>query len=142
MELNAKQLLFIDEYLIDHNGAQAAVRAGYSATCARQTASRLLTNHDIRVMIDRRLEDLADTFRIDRETVLDGLLRAAQIADEDRNPSAAARVWAEINKMMGFHEPERKEITLSDGGERYRNYIESMSTEELLEKVGGKMRED
>lgn len=34
---------FISEYRIDRNGAQAAIRAGYSARSARQTARDLLT---------------------------------------------------------------------------------------------------
>jgi phage terminase small subunit len=142
MDLSTKQLAFIDEYLIDRNGAQAAIRAGYSASCARQTASRLLAHADIRSAIDRRLEDLSERHRIDRETVLQGLLRAIQIADEDRNPSAVVRGWAEINKMLGYHEPVRAEVNLSLGQDRYQKHIESLSTEELLEMAGGSMRDE
>ncbi len=142
MDLNTNQLAFIDEYLVDRNGAQAAIRAGYSASCARQTAHRLLTHDDIRVVIDRRLEDLAERHRIDRETVLEGLLRAIQIADEDRNPSAIVRGWSEVNKILGFHEPVRTEVNLSIGQERYQKHIESLSTEELLEMAGGSMRDE
>ena len=35
---------FVDEYLIDLNGTQAAIRAGYSATTAQEQSSRLLSN--------------------------------------------------------------------------------------------------
>ena len=34
-DLTPKQTRFIDEYLVDRNGAQAAIRAGYSARSAR-----------------------------------------------------------------------------------------------------------
>lgn len=40
--LSAKQLRFVEEYLVDLNGAAAARRAGYSARRARQAASDLL----------------------------------------------------------------------------------------------------
>lgn len=41
--LNEKQKKFTLEYLIDNNGTQAAIRAGYGAKNARQQASDLLT---------------------------------------------------------------------------------------------------
>ena len=44
MALTQKQRLFVDEYLIDLNGTQAAIRAGYSATTAQEQSSRLLSN--------------------------------------------------------------------------------------------------
>jgi phage terminase small subunit len=47
IKLTAKQEMFCKEYLIDLNGAQAAIRAGYSKDSARIEASRLLTNDNI-----------------------------------------------------------------------------------------------
>ncbi|WP_426751697.1 terminase small subunit [Myxococcus sp. Y35] len=41
-ELTAKQRAFVREYLVDHNGKQAAIRAGYSEHSAEVTASKLL----------------------------------------------------------------------------------------------------
>lgn len=46
-ELTAKQKRFCDEYLIDLNATQAAIRAGYSAKTARSQGQRLLTNVDV-----------------------------------------------------------------------------------------------
>ena len=43
-ELTAKQAAFVREYLIDSNGTQAAIRAGYSPKTAQEQASRLLSN--------------------------------------------------------------------------------------------------
>lgn len=47
MALTPKQERFCEEYIIDLNGAQAAIRAGYSEESARQIASDCLTKHDI-----------------------------------------------------------------------------------------------
>lgn len=44
MALTDKQKRFCEEYLIDLNATQAAIRAGYSPKTAEQTASRLLRN--------------------------------------------------------------------------------------------------
>lgn len=42
--LNDRQRRFVDEYLIDLNATQAAIRAGYSSKTAESIASRLLRN--------------------------------------------------------------------------------------------------
>lgn len=58
-KLTEKQLRFIDEYLIDLNGAGAARRAGYSLETARTIANQNLTKLDIREAIEKRLAELA-----------------------------------------------------------------------------------
>lgn len=45
--LSGKELRFCHEYIVDQNGAQAAIRAGYSARSARQLASRMLAREDV-----------------------------------------------------------------------------------------------
>ncbi|MBF1023486.1 MAG: terminase small subunit, partial [Lachnospiraceae bacterium] len=47
MKLTAKRKRFVDEWLIDFNGTQAAIRAGYSEKTAAATAARLLRNVNI-----------------------------------------------------------------------------------------------
>lgn len=47
MTINEKQKRFCEEYLKDFNGAQAAIRAGYSKESAKEQASRLLTNANV-----------------------------------------------------------------------------------------------
>ncbi len=57
--LRPKQRAFVVEYLKDRNGAQAAIRAGYSERTARQQASELLTKPDIAAAVSnlsRRVE--------------------------------------------------------------------------------------
>lgn len=50
--LTPRQAAFVQEYLVDRNGAQAAIRAGYSAHTAREIASELLRKPHV----SRRLE--------------------------------------------------------------------------------------
>ena len=42
--LTPKQQRFVEEYLIDLNATQAAIRAGYSEKTAQEQSSRLLSN--------------------------------------------------------------------------------------------------
>lgn len=51
--LNPKQAAFCREYVIDQNGSQAAKRAGYAKSCSKATASRLLTNPNVKAEIQR-----------------------------------------------------------------------------------------
>lgn len=53
-----KQRAFIEEYLIDFNGTQAAIRAGYSPKTANRIASNLLSKVDIQKAIEDRLKEL------------------------------------------------------------------------------------
>jgi phage terminase small subunit len=69
-ELTDKQRLFCDEYLIDLNATQAAIRAGYSPKTADQQASRLLTNVKVQEYINGRQTKLADKLELDAEWVL------------------------------------------------------------------------
>lgn len=46
-ELSGKHERFCQEYIIDYNGTQAAIRAGYSDASAKQTAYKLQKRDDI-----------------------------------------------------------------------------------------------
>lgn len=53
-----KQKRFADEYLIDCNATQAAIRAGYSEKTARQIGQENLSKPDIKKYIDEQLEKM------------------------------------------------------------------------------------
>lgn len=53
--MNNRQKRFVEEYLVDFNATQAAIRAGYSQKTARSIASALLTKLDISEAISERL---------------------------------------------------------------------------------------
>lgn len=54
MALTDKQKRFCDEYLIDLNATQAAIRAGYTEKYANTNASKLLQNTTISQYIGER----------------------------------------------------------------------------------------
>lgn len=69
-KLTAKQQRFCDEYLIDLNATQAAIRAGYSKRSARQIADRNMSNDDIRKYIDARMAEKESQLIADQDEVL------------------------------------------------------------------------
>ena len=56
--MTPKQKRFCDEYLIDCNATQAAIRAGYSEKTAKAIGSENLAKPDIRAYIDERLAEI------------------------------------------------------------------------------------
>jgi len=60
MTLSYKQQRFIDEYMIDFNGTQAAIRAGYSPRTARHQAHQLVTDYRIQAELKARTAKLSE----------------------------------------------------------------------------------
>lgn len=71
----AKQQRFIEEYPIDFNGTQAAVRAKYSKRTAGQQATRLLRNVHIQAAIQKRVGKLTAKADVTVERVLSELAK-------------------------------------------------------------------
>lgn len=67
--LTAKQQLFANEYLVDLNATQAAIRAGYSAKTAQEQSSRLLSNVMVQRFIEAGRQKTAEKLEITREMV-------------------------------------------------------------------------
>jgi phage terminase small subunit len=78
--LTPKQRKFVDEYLIDLNGTQAAIRAGYSAESARSIAHENLTKPDIVRAID---EALAKHAGVTRPRIVNELAKIAFAKPKD-----------------------------------------------------------
>lgn len=71
--MNAKQKKFCDEYLIDCNATQAAIRAGYSPKTAKSIGQENLTKPDLKAYIDEQLEILHNERTADAQEVLEYL---------------------------------------------------------------------
>ena len=69
-EMTAKQRRFCDEYLIDLNATQAAIRAGYSEKNARSIASENMTKPNIKKYIDDRMKEKEKSLIADQDEVL------------------------------------------------------------------------
>lgn len=76
-ELNYKQKLFCLEYIVDLNGTQAAIRAGYSSNTAGQIADEHLKKPKIQKEIDRLFEERAQRTMITADRVLTELANLA-----------------------------------------------------------------
>lgn len=85
VKLTDKQQLFVDEYLIDLNATQAAIRAGYSPKTAKSAGSRLLTNVDISNAIKERLKEKESELIATQDEILKTLTRQSRRQEFDYN---------------------------------------------------------
>lgn len=78
MNLTDKQERFCEEYLKDLNGTQAAIRAGYSETSARQIAADNMSKHDILTRIAELKQARTEETLVDAKYVVLGLKEVAE----------------------------------------------------------------
>jgi phage terminase small subunit len=72
-----RQLAFIREYVIDFNGTQAAIRAGYAPKSARYSATRMLRNPLIQGQIQAQIQRISEKADVTATRVLEELARVA-----------------------------------------------------------------
>ena len=71
--MTKKQKRFVDEYLIDLNATQAAIRAGYSKDTARAIGAENLTKPYIQQAIEERIEQLHNERSADAQEIIEYL---------------------------------------------------------------------
>lgn len=74
MALNAKQQRFVEEYLIDLNATQAAIRAGYSENGATVAGTRLLANASVAKAIAAGQAKRAGRVEVNQDYVLSSIV--------------------------------------------------------------------
>lgn len=82
-KLTAKQQRFCDEYLIDLNASQAAIRAGYSPNTAEQQASRLLRIVKVQDEIAKEMAERSKRTGINQDRVLTEIAKMAFVNIDD-----------------------------------------------------------
>jgi phage terminase small subunit len=92
-DLGPRQKRFIEEYLLDLNAKQAAIRVGYSPKTAEVQGSRLLSNAKVQRALGDAIDRRAARAKIDQDWVLSRLalvaercLQHKQVTDRKGNP--------------------------------------------------------
>lgn len=119
-KLTAKQQRFVEEYLVDLNATQAAIRAGYSKKTAQEQSSRLLSNVMVAAEIEARRTVVSKKLEISREWVLE---RLAAIADAQQ--ADYTTVVTEKTERLGIHPITGEVVMLPAGWEQYVKVIDT-----------------
>ncbi len=88
-KLTDKQQRFVEEYTIDLNATQAAIRAGYAIKCAQQIGSENLSKPLIKAAINKVQQDLKQIMAGSREKSARDYEEARQLALRINQPAAA-----------------------------------------------------
>lgn len=122
--LNEKQKQFCEEYIIDLNGTQAAIRAGYSAKTANEQAAQLLAKLSIQEYIcelknkrSERVKYSQDELMRDILEVKNRCLQANPVLDKEGNETGvwkfdsngANKALDMLAKHVGFYETDNKQ---------------------------------
>ena len=75
--MTPKQQCFVDEYLIDLNATQAAIRAGYSPRTANEQGARLLANVSVKNAIDIALAERSRRTGVSQDRIVNELAKIA-----------------------------------------------------------------
>lgn len=127
MALTPKQKRFCEEYLIDLNATQAAIRAGYSLKTAEQTASRLLRNVKVQEYIAKRQKELSRSTEITQERVIKELALIAFSNNADYAHVVEKKMQVEADGAL-------VDVLDKDGNPVMYRTVEPVLTEELTEE--------
>jgi len=142
--ITIKQQLFVDEYLIDLNATQAAIRAGYSSKTAGAQAGRLLQNVKVEQAIEEAMKKKKDDLIMKQDEVLRLLSAQARrleeheevvLAGEERTPTIiktrtqnkdALKALELLGKRYGLF-TDKVELTasLNEQVEEINNYVKA-----------------
>jgi phage terminase small subunit len=108
VKLTPKQQRFIEEYLIDLNATQAAIRAGYSRNSARQIGDENLSKPGIADAVAKAKRERSEATNIDAEWVLKQAVELHQRCMQEirpvRNPKTREQVYDDNgNALFAFN---------------------------------------
>lgn len=135
--LTPKQQRFVEEYLIDLNATQAAIRAGYSEKTAKSIGQENLTKPDIQKAIEEAQSKRAEQTQIDAAYVLKRLIEIDQmdVLDimDDQMKILPLRDWPKIWRQY-ISNIENLELTDADGVFKKIKWPDKVKNLELLGK--------
>lgn len=100
--LTEKQKRFVDEYLIDLNAAQAAIRAGYSEHTAKEIGCENLTKPNVAAAVKAAIDKRSDAAQVDAEYVVRRLRMEAEREGDEASHSARVSALGLLGKHLGM----------------------------------------
>ena len=113
-KLTPKQQRFVDEYLIDLNATQAAIRAGYSEKTAYSIGDENLKKPEIKKAVEQAQQERQKRTLVTQDDVIRGLLTEAEWQGEGSSHSARVSAWAHLGKHLNMF-TDKVDHTSSDG---------------------------
>ncbi|WP_415068205.1 terminase small subunit [Lacrimispora sp.] len=140
--MTKKQKLFVEEYLIDLNATQAAIRAGYSSDTAKVIGSENLTKPDIRTRIDKAMAERSRRTGVNSDRVVQELAKIAFVNAVDViDPKTATVKEGALPEDTAAILSVKVKTFGEDGLEREIKMADKIKALELLGKHMGMFKE-
>ena len=120
--MTPKQERFCQEYMIDLNATQAAIRAGYSEHTANEIGSQNLAKIQIKERIAELQGKAAERHAITLDSLTEMARAAYRMAVKTKSAAAMTGAVAQLSKMHGFDADSRRND---------RSPLEGMSLDDL-----------
>jgi len=114
-DLTEKQKMFCKEYIVDLNGTQAAIRAGYSKKTANEQAARMLAKVNISTHIQRLLDKRSKKVEISAEYVINNIKNIGEScisSNDPRNALKAQELLGKHLKLFGADSEQTNNVTV------------------------------
>ena len=140
--MTKKQKRFIEEYLIDLNATQAAIRAGYSPDTAKSIGSENLTKPDIKAQIARAMAERSRRTGVNADRVIMELAKIAFVnANDVIDPKTATIKKGALPEDTAAIQSVKVKAFGEDGLEREIKMADKLKALELLGKHLGMFRD-
>ncbi len=137
-KLTEKQQRFVDEYLIDLNATQAAIRAGYSVKTAQEQSARLLSKVMVQQAIAEQMAERSKRTGVNQDRVVLELAKIAFVnaADVINAEDATIKLNATSDDTAAIQSVKVKIIPTKEGEgiEREVRLNDKLKALELLGK--------
>ena len=90
-KLTAKQSLFVNEYLVDLNATQAAIRSGYAERSSQQIGAENMLKPVVANAIQNAMDKRSNRLEITQDSVLKNIESLRAKAEKENQLSVAAR---------------------------------------------------
>ena len=135
-KLTEKQQRFVDEYLIDLNATQAAIRAGYSAKTACEQGARVLANVKVQGTIAEHMAERSKRTGVNQDRIVRELAKIAfvnltDIVDEEGRIRSNA-----TDEDLSCLESIKYKESSSDTGDSVEREVKIASKLKALELLG------
>ena len=137
--MTPKQQRFAEEYVVDLNATQAAIRTGYSEHTAKQQGSRLLTNADVQEAIQGLQAKFRERMEVSRESVTEQLNTAYDMAKTNGQTAVMVQATMGIAKVHGLLVDRTEEVkpTVDMSADELKAELERLDAElKALDQTG------
>jgi len=130
MDLTVKELKFADAVLRGMAERQAAKLAGLKEASV---------GGHVHEYIAAEKHRLAREQMVSRHDVIEGLKEGIEMGRLVSDPGAMIAGWREIGKMLGYYEPERRQVDVAVRGSLTMDQMRELPDHELLKIIEGEL---